>query len=467
MSVYVFTGPTLSVREATNELEAVYLSPAAEGDIYRVTLRDPQAIGIIDGYFQSRPTVRHKEILWAMSRGVHVFGSASIGALRAAELASFGMNGVGHIFELYRDRVLEDDDEVAIAHGGAETGFLALSEAMVNIRATLHKAELSGVISPRVSVALQRIGKHLFYPDRNYPLLLRSAMKARLPKSQLARFRQWLPANRVNQKRKDAVAMLRVMRRRLRAGLKPKKISYCFEHTSTWDTAWRQCGGEIRFRLDTEPGTFDLESLLDEVRLAGNLYHEQTLIALERFFAIREAHRIGMKVTSVLRKRTEIAFRRERGLIGDAEFQGWMRVNDFGRNDFDAVLDDEARVRWVHQLAQFVSVTRLPEQLRLSGDYPKLLARALAKGRWLESSGLTNPSLEDAGLTESQLLHWYFQAVLGRKFPNDRDECAHALGYASSHALRRALIKEYLYRRAEEQEKADRPNDVRNIAPLT
>ena len=136
--------------EARRELEAVYLPPAAEGDVYRVTLKHPQAIGIIDGYFQSMPTVRHKEILWAMSRGIHVFGSASIGALRAAELVAFGMEGVGTIFELYRDGVLEDDDEVAIAHGPAEAGFLAGSEAMVNIRQTLRKAERLGVISQRL-----------------------------------------------------------------------------------------------------------------------------------------------------------------------------------------------------------------------------------------------------------------------------------------------------------------------------
>src|SRR5437762_10719938 len=137
MSVYVFTGPTIPPEEARFELQATYLPPAAEGDVYRVSLKRPEAIGIIDGYFQSTPAVRHKEILWAMSRGIHVFGSASMGALRAAELAAFGMEGVGTIFELYRDGVLEDDDEVAVVHGSAEVEFRAASEAMVNIRHTL------------------------------------------------------------------------------------------------------------------------------------------------------------------------------------------------------------------------------------------------------------------------------------------------------------------------------------------
>lgn len=242
MSAYVFTGPTISPADASRELEATYLPPAAEGDVYRAALNRPQAIGIIDGYFQSTPTVRHKEILWAMSRGIHVFGGASMGALRAAELEAFGMEGVGTVFEFYRNGLLEDDDEVAIAHGPPENGFVAASEAMVNIRQTLRKAERLGVIKTELRAALEKIGKELFYPDRNYDVLLRLAAERGLPEADLARFRQWLPQRRVNQKREDALALLRLMRRRLAEGLEPKTISYSFEHTSMWEAACRQYG---------------------------------------------------------------------------------------------------------------------------------------------------------------------------------------------------------------------------------
>jgi hypothetical protein len=237
---YVFAGPTISPAEVRAELEAVYLPPAAEGDVYRAALKRPQAIGIIDGYFQSVPTVRHKEILWAMSRGIHLFGSSSIGALRAAELAVFGMEGVGTIFELYRDGVLEDDDEVAIAHGPAETGFRAASEAMVNIRQTLQKAELIEIISTKSRTILEGIGKKLFYPDRNYELLLRFAADHGIPETELARFRKWLPEGRVNQKREDALTMLRLMRRRIAEGLDPKAVSYSFQDTVMWESASRE-----------------------------------------------------------------------------------------------------------------------------------------------------------------------------------------------------------------------------------
>src|SRR5262245_35033808 len=132
----VFVGPTLSVQEATTVLDATYLPPAAQGDVLRAALQKPVAMGIIDGYFERIPSVSHKEILFAMKQEIYVFGAASMGALRAAELAQFGMEGVGEVYEAFRRGEIEDDDEVAVAHAHAEQGYRALSEAMVNIRAT-------------------------------------------------------------------------------------------------------------------------------------------------------------------------------------------------------------------------------------------------------------------------------------------------------------------------------------------
>ncbi len=450
MSIYVFTGPTISPAEAVRELEAVYLPPAAEGDVYRVTLKRPQAIGIIDGYFQSIPTVRHKEVLWAMSRGIHVFGSASIGALRAAELVAFGMEGVGTIFESYRDGILEDDDEVAIAHGPAEVGFAAGSEAMVNIRHTLQKAELGGVISTTLRCALERIAKELFFPDRSYPTLLRCASEGGLPEAELARFRQWLPRGQVNQKREDALTMLRLMRRRLAQGLKPKTVSYSFEHTSIWESASRQCS---EFGSNAKPNGVAVDALLDELRLEGDPYKQHSLLALERFFAMREAERLGIMVTEQDRRDAAIAFRRERDLVDEGEFDQWLTDDGLSSDDFDALMTDEARVQWIHQRVQSIFVSRLPEQLRLSGDYPRLLARAMAKDHLLESLGLKNPSLASADLTEDQLVHWYFEELRGQPVPADIARYSRDLGFANLPAFRRALFKEYLYRRFEHQNK--------------
>jgi hypothetical protein len=253
------------------------------------------------------------------------------------------------------------------------------------------------------------------------------------------------------------------MRRRLAQGLAPKTVSYTFEHTSMWESAWRQCG-ELRFDSNGQPSVVVQESLLDELRLEGDQYKQHSLMAVKRFFAIREADRSGMTVTNECRREAELAFRRERDLVDAAQVERWMNENGLSYNEFDALMMDEARVNWVHQLAQFTSVSCLPEQLRLSGDYPRLLARAVAKNRFLESFGFKNPCLENADLTENQLLHWYFKDCLGRPVPLDPGKYSRNLGFASPQAFRRALLKDYLYRRFERQNK-NAPKAQRHRAP--
>ena len=92
--VAVFLGPTLGWDEA-----ARCSTPSTSRRPLTVTLhavrRGVRVIGLVDGVFERVPAVWHKEILFALSEGVHVYGAASMGALRAAELDTFGMRGVG------------------------------------------------------------------------------------------------------------------------------------------------------------------------------------------------------------------------------------------------------------------------------------------------------------------------------------------------------------------------------------
>ncbi|MCG8597680.1 MAG: tfuA protein [Kiloniellales bacterium] len=242
MTVYVFTGPTLPAEDARKELRAEYLPPVSEGDVYRVTLKKPVAIGIIDGYFENVPSVWHKEILYALSRGVHVFGASSMGALRAAELATFGMEGVGAIFQAYRDGHLEDDDEVAVTHGPAELGFPLLSEAMVSIRRTLSDACAANILTEASRQSLESTAKALHYRERTYGHIVAEAAEAAVPSVELERFKSWLPTGRVDQKREDALLMLRTMRDRFKGKPPVKQVQFHFEHTLHWEQATRVSG---------------------------------------------------------------------------------------------------------------------------------------------------------------------------------------------------------------------------------
>lgn len=237
MKIVVFLGPTLPIQDARSILDAVYLPPVAQGDVARAERDGADVIGIVDGYFECVPAVWHKEILHAMARGVHVLGSSSMGALRAAELAAFGMEGVGSIFEAYHNGELEDDDEVAVIHGPPELGYPSLSEAMVNVRRTLSDAMAAGVIVLSTQRCLESAAKSLHYRDRTWSRVLRSARHLGLAPDQLSALERWLPEGRVDQKREDAVEMLGQIGVRFQRSPRPKEVAYHFENTTIWAAA--------------------------------------------------------------------------------------------------------------------------------------------------------------------------------------------------------------------------------------
>lgn len=241
MKAVVFAGPSLPPpARPSREPGWVWLPPLRQGDLYRAALQRPHAIAVVDGYFEAVPSVWHKEILWAMAEGIPVFGAASIGALRAAELAAFGMRGVGRIYEDFRDGILEDDDEVAMLHGPSELGYPPLTEAMVNIRATLAAAVADGIIATAAATDLCGIAKSLFYKERDWDAVLRRAQARGWPEAERRRFAVWLPGGRVDQKRADALAMLAAMRDHLAAGAGPLEVTYELADTVAWRAARRQ-----------------------------------------------------------------------------------------------------------------------------------------------------------------------------------------------------------------------------------
>ncbi|MCC1491918.1 TfuA-like protein [Cognatishimia sp. F0-27] len=165
----VFLGPSLPVAEARKILDAEYRPPAGQGDLYRASLDRPPALALIDGIFKDAPTVRHREILWALGAGIPVFGAASMGALRAAELDAHGMIGIGVIFRWYRRFALLPDDAVAVTHMPAELGAQPLSDALVDIQRSLSRARRSGALDNRAAAAMLRACANLPFPERRLP----------------------------------------------------------------------------------------------------------------------------------------------------------------------------------------------------------------------------------------------------------------------------------------------------------
>ncbi len=143
---FVFAGPTLprTPNAEWSQLlgRAELRPPAQRGDILNALCHDPHTLVLLDGYYFTVPSVTHKELLYALEAGIRIIGSASMGALRAAELHPFGMEGVGWVFEQFRDGHLDGDDEVAVLHATEDFQFRPLTVALVDVRdALLHLLE--------------------------------------------------------------------------------------------------------------------------------------------------------------------------------------------------------------------------------------------------------------------------------------------------------------------------------------
>ncbi|MGE0548240.1 MAG: TfuA-like protein [Kofleriaceae bacterium] len=205
----VFVGPTLPASEVAAKLPGVrVMPPVAVGDVLRWTrVRGVRRIAIIDGYFERMAAVWHKELLLALERGIAVWGASSMGALRAAELAAFGMRGVGAIFRMYARGELVADDEVAIVHLPEDHGYRPASDALVNLRHGIARAPM---LSASTRTKLIELARRRFYADRSWSRLLDDARKAGLPARQLARLAAW---PKPDLKAQDARSLLRTLAR--------------------------------------------------------------------------------------------------------------------------------------------------------------------------------------------------------------------------------------------------------------
>jgi hypothetical protein len=214
----IFVGPSLHGAERPLPSGIELCPPAAKGDIYRAVEDGADVIGLVDGYFETTAAVWHKEILHALSRGVRMFGAASIGALRAAECATFGMTGIGAIYEAYANGQLEDDAEVALLHAPRELGYAPLSEPLVNVRATLDHLLKADFIAEHQFRTLIETAASVFYKERTWKAIFAAAA---LSPDERAHINGLVRKFRVDQKRIDAVALVRSVE--LEAGARSKE----------------------------------------------------------------------------------------------------------------------------------------------------------------------------------------------------------------------------------------------------
>jgi len=207
-AVHVFVGPSLP--PAARPVDGVvYHPPVRHGDLFALDPAPGDRILIVDGVYQQDAPIRHKEIIAMLRRGVAVFGAASLGALRAAELEAYGMVGLGRVFAAYRSGELDADADVAVLQADAEHHHRALTVAQVTVRFGVRALVAAGAVTPEDGARLIDASAALHFTERNPAALQAAANSAGLFEAAAALLRS--VAGDGDVKRADAVAAIRAV----------------------------------------------------------------------------------------------------------------------------------------------------------------------------------------------------------------------------------------------------------------
>ena len=335
------------------------LPPARQGDVFRaVHAHRPRCIGLVDGAFLDVPAVWHREILWALEQGVQMMGASSMGALRAAELHVFGMQGIGEVFAAYRGGVLpgwdlpfEDDDEVAVVHAPAEFGFAPLSDAMVDLRATLARAEAAGVTTRPARDALAAAMKRLHFPERSLARLVEAASAS--GETALA---SWLPAHHASLKAEDA----RVLLRTLPEASDHDPPRFHRERALVWE----------RFAAEADTGEGD--AVLAALRRDPAAWQRTALEAAGRLALLDRVAPASADAASLSR------FRTERALWMRADLDAWIAANGTDAAALERLLGEQTALERAAASPSSSLRKAMLDVLRLSGQYGGLRSGAEA-----------------------------------------------------------------------------------------
>lgn len=210
----VYLGPTLSREEAIKILDADYRDPAKKGDFLMLSRDSDEKkyVGFVDGVFlHDYPPSPIEVYHLATRKNIELIGASSLGALRAVELEKFGMKGIGKIFQLYKNGIINADDEVAVTF--VRENNILQSEAMIDIRFNLFLAYKKGIITNQTKKRFAKIAKNIYFPFRNYEDIIRLTHQ-QFPSiyNELESFRSYILKNRDSLKARDAIKLLKYLK---------------------------------------------------------------------------------------------------------------------------------------------------------------------------------------------------------------------------------------------------------------
>lgn len=397
MKAVVYLGPSLPLGEAKKILgvdKAIYLPPARQADLLSaVTIYKPDVIAIIDGEFGQSLSVWHKEILFALEKGIQVYGASSMGALRAVETSPFGTIGVGIIYDMYATGEINDDDEVALLHSTAEDGYRNISEPMINIRITFRKAAEEKVVSDEIAEAFTDIAKSIFYTERVYPLIFQKAAEKGIAREAIDLMSAFVKDHHVNVKAQDTIKLLETIRDLKEPVAKQKGLklerSHLFETLYDMDRSVQHSGTNI-----------ELSQIAHFTALHMKDFNYINFNGLNKALVLMLASLLKIEISQEELDKEIGRFQIRQQIKGDEKLEKWMEENDLSHEEFNELFYEVAVCRKLHKwfLTCFHNGkgTRiLMNELRLRNQYKEWVEKTIncedtvgssAEGQKAESS---------------------------------------------------------------------------------
>jgi len=389
MKTIIFAGPTISEEEARGILNAIYLPPVKQSDVISAVCDyKPDVIGIIDGMVVDDLSVWHTEILYAMNNGIAVYGSGGIGALRAVSLENFGMIGMGEVYEKYKKRELNGDDEAIAVYGSREEGYPRLSEPMVNLRATFESAEGKGIIDDSVCKKLISITKSIYYPERTFSLIFQKAEEAGISKGTIQNLTNFVSKNYVDILKLDAIKLLDTISNLREADTKTGvKKEFKGIAKRIFD---------VTYNRDRKVHHNDIDIPLYYISNYVGIKHPKiediNFHALNRMLALFLADMLRVKVSEEDIDKEGKRFRKKHSLKEEKVFLEWLSENDITTDEFNELMRDTARIRRLHRwfLTKQVyerNTKAILDELRLENQYKEWKARTADREKIVSGKG--------------------------------------------------------------------------------
>jgi hypothetical protein len=330
--ILVYLGPSLPLAKAREILpHAIYRPPCKQGDIVSDVVNfNPTRILLGDGVFRENLSPWHKEITYALQYpGVKaIYGFASMGALRAAELDWLGMIGIGKIYEWYRDAVTEDDSEVAVSYAMRESHdgplYYVNTVPLIDIRAGIEAVEPK--FAAQALEFLEQM-RGVFYMDRTLDIC-EKAWAEICPDA---------PMPLIPQKARDTIEALAHFHEYTPAPLQvptPENLSPFFYALYDRDRRIRVNGTDIP------------QQHIDAYLLLHNPEYERICWdSANQELALMLCDHLFVTVSIEEVERENIRFQQRSGIETAEDFQRFLDNNGWSRIEYDRLMIQNARIR--------------------------------------------------------------------------------------------------------------------------